>query len=197
MSAGSGTALGRIIAAFELGAVKLRGFDALAAELLRPDTELALCVVLSVFAGVAVPGLGAVADSIAALKPAVNLGPAGGQLDSAIKGAATATQRSETARAAELLAQAMQAIGPERIGPLIRTPQFAQLRSYLVPMRADLLGDGRGDADGGEKAQGASPVAGAQRGSGAWWALGLVAGVGVALLVVGSAPKRKMTYGHG
>ena len=197
MNAGPGAALGRIIAAYQRALVNLGGFDALSAELLRPDTELALCVVLALFAGVEVPSLGPVADSIRSLKPSLNLGAAGRQLDSAIVAAVSATQDSELARAGGLLARAMEALGEEKVGLLIRSSEFSSLRAYLAPMRAGLLSGPPSDGYATPTGQTSAPATRASNLSAAWWGLGLVAGLGIALVAFGSAPKRKMTYGYG
>jgi len=194
---GGSEALGRIVRAYELAVVQLRGFDAVAAELLRRDTELALCVVLAVFAGVGVPGLGTVSESILSLKQGLNLGGAGKQLDAATVSASAAAQESELRGSASLMAQAIQALGPERIAPLLQSGAFSQLRSYLAPMRSALLRDAGstpGTTAGGRHV---GPVQAAGFSAAVWWVAGTAAAVGLALLAVGSVPRRKVSDGYG
>lgn len=183
--------LDRIAEAYRRAVVKLPdSFQAVNAQLLRPANELALVVVISVWAGLG-GGLGYLEDVIASSRSSVDLGPGANVLQRGVVLAATAQNERELDIAAGTVANAMVQVGPARIAALLGNAQFGQLRDVVAGMRQQLL-TGRiwPAASPHPPASGTVPVVAPGRRAWVWGAVAATAVTGVFLIAAAHAPKR-------
>ena len=164
-------------------------FGGLNDELLRPGTELALVVVLGVWSGLDAPALGWMVGVIAQSKDSANLGNAGRALQDAVVNAANAKDEGELAQASASLATAIMKVGPARLGTLLGSDQFGQLRNVVSPLRSQLLLGALWPSITTAVPVPARTVPGKRRSLG-WLVLGGATGIGALLIAIAHAPKR-------
>lgn len=168
------------------------GFQSINAELLRPDTELALAVVLGVWAGLHFAALGWLEDMIAGAKGSMNLSSTADALGSAAADAAKARNSPELKSATGGLAATIGKLGPLTLQGFLQADQFGQLRSALVGLRSQLLTGSPWPTQAGAIPSPAGQVLPTTRNrSVAWWVIGGTAAVGLLFIGLARAPRRQ------